>query len=523
MPWLIGAVMLCVYGVTLNHWINVSNVGPVAIVCGWMWQPQLYSPLTFLVTLPFRCLPTAAVPLALNLFSAACAALALALLARSVAILPHDRTEMERMRERNDFSFLTGWVAWIPPLIAVIFAGLQLPFWQSATSFTSESFNLLWFALIVWQLLEYRLDERDGRLYVAAVLYGVGLPENWALVGFFPLFLTMLIWLRRLDFFDSTFLTRMSISGFGGLLMFLLLPAIAKVSAHTGHYPLTFWQALKPALQSDWQVIKSIKESGIRHCLALSSLTSLLPLFFLSIRWSSSFGDSSRMGTTLVNYFIHVVNAVILGVLLWVSFDPPFSAHQLVQRLGLTTSSLTLHYLTALCIGYYCGYFLLIFGKRAIPSRRYSKPEPALPEALLWLCPVIVFGTLVTVAVGAGLLLYKNAPVVRAANSDALLQYAQFAAENLPPQGAILLCDSDSVNQDMPLRACLMQGLLARQGREKDYPVVDTQALNWAPYHEYLHKRYPKFWPQTATTNELAAGTVNPLHVFVVLHQLAQS
>ena len=46
-------------------------------------------------------------PVALNLFSAVCAALTLGLLARSVAILPHDRTDAQREREHSDFSFLT--------------------------------------------------------------------------------------------------------------------------------------------------------------------------------------------------------------------------------------------------------------------------------------------------------------------------------------------------------------------------------------------------------------------------------
>ena len=116
LPWLLGGVMLVVYWATLNHWINLRNISQVATVSGWIWWPQVQNPLLFLVTLPFRCLPLATVPQALNLFSALCSAATLAVLARTVAILPHDRTEMERMRERSDFSFLSGWAAWAPPL-----------------------------------------------------------------------------------------------------------------------------------------------------------------------------------------------------------------------------------------------------------------------------------------------------------------------------------------------------------------------------------------------------------------------
>ena len=77
-------------------------------------------------------------------------------------------------------------------------------------------------------------------------------------------------------------------------------------------------------------------------------------------------------------------------------FDPPISPRQLLPELGLNVSALTFYYLTALCIGYYCGYLLVVFGKTPVPTRRDPHPETALPQPVLWLCPVIV-------AAGAGL------------------------------------------------------------------------------------------------------------------------
>ena len=230
LPWLLGGAMLLVYLFTLNRWVTLLNLEKVARVSGWVWQPVIFSPLTYLFTLPFSWLRVAHIPAALNVFSAVCAAATLAVLARSVAILPHDRTEMERTRERSDFAFLTGWMAWAPPIVAVIFAGLQFAFWEHATSFSGESFQLLWFAVILWQLLEYRLDEREGRLSVAAFLYGAGMADNWALVGFLPVFLMVIIWLRKLDFFNLNFLLRMTLFGLAGLLVYLLPPLLVKLS-----------------------------------------------------------------------------------------------------------------------------------------------------------------------------------------------------------------------------------------------------------------------------------------------------
>ncbi len=518
LPWLLGGVMLMVYWFTLNHWVTLLNVYQVANVSGWIWQPQIFNPLTFLATLPFRWLPAAHIPAALNLFSAVCAAATMAVLARSVAILPHDRTEMERMREKSDFSFLTSWVAWVPPVVAVTFAGLQLAFWERATSFTGESLELLWFAVILWQLLVYRLDERESRLFVAAFLYGTGLTENWALVGFIPLFVMMIIWLRKLDFFNLHFLVGMTLCGMAGLFLFFLLPLINKFSSN----PMPLWETIKLNLKPDWQVIHMLARSDVRHNLALMSLTSLLPAFVMSIRWSASFGDSSQMGATLVNYMMHLVNAALFGTLMWVTLDPPFGAYKLAQEI-MPVPALTFCYVAALCIGYYCGYALLIFGRAPIPTRRNARPDPALPAALNWLCPVIVAGTLALVVLAAGLLVYKNAPMVRAANGDSLLKYAQFAEQKLPPGGAVVLCDSDSSdpNQDSPVRAYLLQAALARDGHAGSYPVVDTKSLNWAPYHAYLHKRFPDIWPQILTTNN-AIG-VSPLCIYLMLNQFSKS
>jgi len=158
LPWLVAAAMLVFYAVTLNRWVSLINFGTVADISGWLWAPQLKSPLFYLVTLPLRMLPVPAVPIALNLFSAACAAMALGLLARSAGLLPHDRTEAQVVRERNDFSLLTIRSAWFPPLLAVMLCGLQLTFWETATNGGPEMFDLLLFAFVVWSLIEYRLD-----------------------------------------------------------------------------------------------------------------------------------------------------------------------------------------------------------------------------------------------------------------------------------------------------------------------------------------------------------------------------
>ncbi len=97
-------------------------------------------------------------------------------------------------------------------------------------------------------------------------------------------------------------------------------------------------------------------------------------------------------------------------------FDPPFSPGQL----ALGSPALTFYYLSALGIGYYCGYFLLVFGKKPGPTRRNPRPDPALPGPFKALSPVIYWGTYALAAMAIVTLVYKNVPLIRAVNDDTL-------------------------------------------------------------------------------------------------------
>ncbi len=513
MPWLLGITMFVVYVITLNRWVTLANILPVAKLSGFLWQPDVSNPLLFLFTLPFHLLPVAAIPLALNLFAAACAAVTLALLARSVAILPHDRTTAQRMRERNDFAFMTAGNAWFPPVLAVGMLGLQFGFWQNATSFTGEMLNLMIFSFIIWLLLEYRLDERPGRLLLAALVYGAGMTDNWALIGFLPVFIAAVIWLKGWEFFNLRFLSRMMMCGLAGLTLLLLMPIVGKFSSTTS---ASFWELLKPALKLDWQVIHAVSIGQVRHNLLLMSVTSLLPVLIMSIRWSRTLGDSSHMGTALANQMFHLIHAVIFGACLWIMFDPPFSPSQLASG----SSALTFYYLAALAIGYYCGYFLLIFGYKTKSSRRSFKPDPALPGAFNAFSPLIYWGTYAVTALVICSLAYKNLPLIHACNDDTLKKYAELTVESLPKDGGILLSDSESIGIPMA-RTLLIEAELARTKQAKNFLVVDTQSLNWAPYLRFLHQKAPDKIPKIVDDQDM--GPVNPVGLVSVFNLLAKS
>jgi len=506
LPWLSAVAAFVLYWFTLNHWVSSFNLGIVTMISGWSWQPDLVSPLFFLVTWPFRWLPTSQIPLALNAFSALCAALTLGLLARSVALLPHDRTDAQRKREHSDFSFLTIGSAWLPPLLAVMVCGLQMTFWEHATNCTGEMFDLLLFAFVIWSLLEYRLDEREGRLYLASVVYGAGMANNAAMVAFFPVFISAIVWIRGLHFFNLRFLQRMVLCGLLGLALIFLLPLLIVIS---GNMPITFWEALKLSLYSHYGVIRlmfaCIFHPG-QNLQPLSLLLAyLLPLLMLSIRWKSSFGDHSKMGMALTSFLFHMTFATFFFIGTWMAFDPPFSP----RHLGFGTPSLTLYYLGTLSIGYFCGYFLLLFSKE--PSGRSQPQRSSMAKSSNLLLGVGVWAFAVAAIAGIAC---RNTPQIRAVNDDTLRKYASFVVENLPPSGGILL--SDDAN-----RLFLVQAALAREGRTKDFLPLDTQSLNWPPYLRFLHAKYPQKWPQLVSPTDV--NLVNPIGLLSALTMLAKT
>src|SRR5882724_3252720 len=195
LPWLIGATALLVYVVTLNKWVSLHSLGTVARVSGWVWRPELQHPLTWLILSPFAWLPKSWIPLALNLFGATCASAVLAVLARSVALLRHDITRDDPLRKEDLPSILSTPTAWMPPVLAATVCGLQLSFWEHATAFTGSMIDLFIFAYVIRCLLEFRIDHDRAWLSRCALVYGAGMANDWALVGYFPILVAAILWI----------------------------------------------------------------------------------------------------------------------------------------------------------------------------------------------------------------------------------------------------------------------------------------------------------------------------------------
>jgi tetratricopeptide (TPR) repeat protein len=479
LPWVVAAGALAIYLVTLNRWVSFNSLQQVARLSGWTWQPELHGPLFWLVTYPFRWLPTRAIPLALNLFAAVCAALSLALLARSVALLPHDRTHDQRQQQSGKSAFLSIPAAWLPPVLAALACGLQLTFWENATAASSptppwgsgcEMLDLLLFAYVIRCLLEFRVEERESWLMRAALAMGAAITNNWAMVGFLPLFLVALVWIRGLGFFNLRFLGRMSLCGLAGLSLYLVLPLTQGMSDIS---PIAFWPALKTNLNAQRSILMVFYKFG-RQEVALLALTSLVPVFIFAIRWASYFGDTSKLGIALATFMFHVVHGLFLIACIWVALDPPFSP----RNKGFGSPFLTFYYLGALSVGYCSGYFLLLFGRNPDRSRR-------VPPYLRLINTVITGAVWLLLLLTPLALISRNLSQIRTTNGPMLNHFAGLMAQSLPPHHVVVMSDD-------PRRSYLLRAYAARSGKE--YLFLDSGSLVWPEYHRFLKKKYPQVW-----------------------------
>ncbi len=478
LPWVLAGAALLLFLLTLNHWVSFGSLGNVAMVSGWLWQPELSRPLYWLVTSPLRLLPASLIPVALNVFAAVCGAATLALLARSVALLPQDRTEDQRLREKSPFSTLSIRSAWLPAVLAVLVCGLQLTFWENATAASSEILDLLFFAYVVRCLLEFRLDGSDSWLLRACLVYGAAMTNNWAMFAFLPVFLASMIWFKGLEFFNLRFLGRALLLGALGLCFYLLLPVVASVSSHG---EIGIWEALKPHLADQKNFLGMLFNRNMLfrgdHPMWVLALPSLLPVLAISLRWPSYFGDPSQIGVVLAKLVFHVLHAALLAVCLWVALDPKFSPRNYAGM-----PALPLYYLGALSVGYLAGYFLLIFGG-AKPILR-SRPIPGYPPVLN---AVVTFAIWAALVLMPACLLDRNLPQIRTTNGPMLRNYAELMGRDVPVTNSAVLSDD-------PFRLMLLKSIWIQRHERSTSFLLDTKSLSNPFYQQFLAKQYPGRW-----------------------------
>ncbi|MEN9572565.1 MAG: hypothetical protein RL514_420 [Verrucomicrobiota bacterium] len=474
LPWVVAVGAAILYLITLAGWVTLPSLGLTAQVLGWdWWNPKLGRPLYHLLTLPVKALPAGAQLFALNAFAALCSALTLALLARSVALLPQDRTRDQRalLRGENN-SLLTIPANWLPPLLAVLACGLQLSFWEHATAATGEALDLLLFAAAIGCLLEFRQEQDDKWLARFALACGLGFANNWAMVGFAPFLLAALVWVKGREFFRLRFLGRLALWGGAGLMLYLFNPFTASPE---------FGFGFGDFLQAELGAQKNNLLFNPKGRVLLLSCVTLLPLALIGIRWSSTFGDVSAAGSFLSNLLFRLMHSLFLAGCVFMTLDQAFSP----RALGEGRAMLLFYYLGALVIGYCVGYFLLLCGTKE--EKSWQKPSP-FGTALNFVILCLLW--LGLIALPAWLVL-KNLPSLRTQNGPAVREFAAQLAKSLPAQGALAL-------SEQPTHLLLLTAHL--HGQPAPHILLDARMLQLTRYHRQLARRHTGRWPDPGAT-----------------------
>src|SRR5713101_569275 len=183
----------------------------------------------------------------------------------------------------------------------------------------------------------------------------------------------------------------------------------------------------------------------------------------------------------------------------------------MLSKLKLGVTLLPFYYLGALSVGYFSGYFLLVFGATVIKSwERPSLLRVLLNRGLV----ALVWLALLAVPVG---LAKQNLPQIWRGNAPDLANFGLLAAQSLPPQGAVVLSD------DPPYRLYGLQAALAQTGAGQKHVLLDTASLAQPAYHRYLARRYPQQrWPDLAQGRALAE-LIDASSLVQILKQVGQT
>src|SRR5262249_50501213 len=159
-------------------------------------------------------------------------------------------------------------------------------------------FDLLIFAFVVRCLLEYRILQKEFWMIAFALVYGVGMANNLAMIAFFPAFLVAVIWIKKLGVVNPGVLLRTGAFGLLGFSLFFLMPLLN--SRHAGP-DVGFWTVVHATVASDKRLLFSFP----REVIMVLGLTSLLPVFVIGMRWASYFGDNSPVGIFMATAMFH--------------------------------------------------------------------------------------------------------------------------------------------------------------------------------------------------------------------------
>lgn len=478
LPLFVALAAFILYACTTGGGLMLSGLPLASKLAGWDDAPLVGQPVLWLLTLPLPVLPAAWVPLLLHLLAAVLAAAILGLVTRTVQLLPWDHPW------RNASPLAVA----LPGLIAVALCGLEFSFWREATSTVGDLLDLLLLAAAVWLLLESSARRSSRWLNMAALVWGLGMAQNWVMLLALPLFIVAMIWLHRRRFFRWRFILRLAGLGLAGFSVYVILPLANGLLPHS---PWTWTQAWIASLHQTrtvtllphdiWRADRFVALS-VAICFLLPALPLLIRMRDNGMRYESLAGRLQ----------LWIYRSLRLGLLLacfWLAFDPGQGARSALHALGIHAPLLTLDYVNAVGAAFLMGNLLLLSQSEVPVSRRRSRKQ------IGWWRLSVPIATAVLAVVAASLTL-RNLPAIWRANHHSLAQFGNQAVKSLPAGRGVVL-------SDFPDRLMAFQAALAHGHGAADWLAVDTRALPSLPYRARLEQRLPAGWLTEQTRHDL--------------------
>jgi tetratricopeptide (TPR) repeat protein len=470
-PWCVMLGAWICYLLTLSHGMTVNSIVLTSKVAGWDWQPMVGHPVSWLLTLPLRLLPAGWMPVALNLYSSLIAAVTLGVLARSLELLPWPRPLDE----------LKGWKRRIPVVLALAVCGLEINFWQAATSATGEMMELLVLAVAVWCMLEFRAGKTLRWLYTAAAVWGVGMAENWMMWLTFPLFIGGLVWLRKLRFFKLGFILVIGGCVLAGFSVYAILPLANSLLPGS---PWHFGEAWLISLKQTESLLLWIHSEfwKLHRAMALVALIYfVLPMLaFLPV-------PDEKVGavSTLSRMDVWMLRGQRVGLLflcVFLALNPIIGPrHIFAHEMNLSLPLLSLDYLNGLAVGFLVGKLILLHGEDFTRRRRTGWQIELRVSRAVFPVLTVILGVIVMA------LIVRNVRVVTQANRNSLAQFGELAWRSLPAEGGIIV-------SDFPEKLMVFQATQAWHTRHPQWLPVDIKALPTSEYRMRLDRMLPGLW-----------------------------
>lgn len=499
LPWILGLIFLVLYLATLDKWVSLQSISVLAPVLGWdFWTPQIQSPLFLILVYPLRFLPPTVGILLFHVVNAILAACALMWLARSVMLWPQSHSNDQKMRNNDPDGLYTDGLYWLSPIVAVLSLGFLFTFWKDAISANQEMLNVFLLAYIVRNTMEHWLDGENRWIYMAAVVYGFALPNNWVMAVLLPFWLVSIVWINGRDLLENRRLIVVSFFCFlPGLVLFLLMPLFAHLTDCSG---LDF----KNLLAWVWGSYVKSPLSIPLWIWFIYSMFSLIPLFLMGINWVSALHHGGiRPNPTLMAIAIRLMNLLFFALCVAIVFDLPISP----RRLTPGFSALEFHFLGALVLGYMTGFLTQVFTVRISERhKRYKKPS-----ALFTLSKPFIFTILACGVAAVGVVNpYLNYQDIRSNNGknldklcDNLLRDIE-SADNSKPIALV---------SDDPVTLFLVEAGLAKKGKKDEYLLIPSWLIFYSWYHQLMAERYPDRWvnyfkymnPKAIIDNDMSA------------------